>query len=60
MQMFRYKFIKFARLENVYTNKILYQITQYIRICSQQFIIIIIADGAFEDASMTNRNMVQD
>jgi hypothetical protein len=58
MQILRYKFIKFARLESVYTNKILYEITQYILISNQQFIII--AAGASEDASITNRNMVQD
>lgn len=58
MQIFRYKFIKFARLENLYTNKTLYQITQYIRICSQQ--LMIIAACVSEDVSMTSRNMVQD
>ena len=58
MQILRHKFIKFARLESVYTNKILYEITQYILISNQQFIII--AAGASEDASITNRNMVQD
>jgi len=58
MQKFRYKFIKFSRLENVYRNNILYQITQYILINIQQFIVI--AAGASEDASTTNRNMLQD